>query len=219
MIGVPLPLVIRATSGVAGYAMQHNNSLEAWFAHVPGLLVATPSTPADVKGLIKSALRGEDPVIFLMHKRLGSLKGEVEGPDGLLSFGRAEVVRTGDSATVVTFGMGRHRSSEAAAQLESEGVSVEIIDLRTIVPLDYETVYTSVRKTGRVVVVDEAPRFGGIGAEIAAQVQEAVFSWLDAPVVRLGAPHVPIPYSPKLYEPLIPNAQDICQAVRSTIVS
>lgn len=217
MIRVPLPLVIRATAGVAGYAMQHNNSLEAWFAHMPGLLVVTPATPADVKGLIKTSLRGEDPVVFLTHKRLGGLKGEVGGPDNLVAFGQAEVVRVGNAATVVAFSMSRHRAMEAAARLETEGVSIEVIDLRTLVPLDYETIYASVRKTGRVVVVDEAPRFAGMSAEITAQVQEAMFSWLDAPVIRLGAPHVPIPYSPKLYEPLVPGADVIAAAVRSSM--
>jgi pyruvate dehydrogenase E1 component beta subunit len=219
MTRVPLPLVIRATAGVAGYAMQHNNSLEAWFAHMPGLLVATPATPYDVKGLIKTSLRAEDPIVFLTHKRLGGSKGDVGGPDVLVPFGHAEVVRAGDAATIVTFSMSRHRSMDAAAVLADEGVSVEVIDLRTIVPLDYETIYASVRKTGRVVVVDEAPRFAGMGGEIAAQIQESVFRWLDAPVVRLGAPHVPIPYSPKLYEPLVPGAEAIAAAVRMLIDS
>ena len=168
MWGAPMPLVIRGTNGVAGGGAQHNNSFESWFAHTPGLLVAMPSTPADTKGLIKSALRGEDPVIFLMHKLLAGLRGEIGGAEDLVPFGRGTVRRTGRDITVATYGVTVPRSIAAAGQLASEGVEAEVIDLRTIAPLDLELVEESVRRTRHLVVVTESQRHGGIGAEIAA---------------------------------------------------
>lgn len=217
MWGVPLPVVIRGSTGVAFFAEQHNNSIEAWFAHMPGLLVVMPATPADAKGLLKSALRGEDPVVYLMHKRLTGLRGEVGGPDEVTPFGKAVVRRTGKDVTVVGYALMVHKALEAAEAMAEEGIDVEVIDLRTIVPLDLELIEESVRKTGRLVVVGEAPRHCGIGAEVAAAVQEAVFEYLDAPVLRVGAPHVPIPHSPALFEALIPSAADIARAVRGSL--
>jgi acetoin:2,6-dichlorophenolindophenol oxidoreductase subunit beta len=217
MWGTPVPLVIRGTNGVAGGGAQHNNSVESWFAHIPGLLVAMPSTPADTKGLIKSALRGEDPVIFMMHKLLAGLRGEIGGEDDLVPFGRGVVRRPGRDVTIATYGVTVSRSVAAAERLAADGVEVEVVDLRTVAPLDLELVEDSVRRTRRLVVVTEAPRHGGIGAEIAAALAESLHGELDGPVLRVGAPHVPIPHSPTLLAAATPTAEDIARAVRLAV--
>jgi pyruvate/2-oxoglutarate/acetoin dehydrogenase E1 component len=215
MFGTPLPLVIRGTSGVANYAAQHNNSLETVFSHLPGLLVATPSTPADVKGLLKSALRGEDPVIFMMHKRLSGARGEVGGPDDIIPFGQAVVRRSGTHCTIVAYSQMVYKALEAAGRLAIDGIEAEVIDLRTVMPLDIETVAESVRKTGRLVAVTEAPTFGSIASEVVAWIQETMFDWLDGPAVRVGAKHAPIAHSAALYESVIPQVADIEGAARA----
>lgn len=215
MFGTPVPLVIRGTSGVALYAAQHNNSLEAIFAHMPGLLVAIPSTPADTKGLLKTALRGQDPVIFMMHKKLSGSRGEVGGADDLVPFGQAAIRRTGSDVTIVTYSQMVLKAMEAAKSLAEGGIEAEVIDLRTVMPLDFDTVAESVRKTGRLVTVTEAPCFGSIASEVAARIQETVFDWLAAPVTRVGAKHAPIAHSPTLFEAVIPQAADIDRAVRA----
>jgi pyruvate dehydrogenase E1 component beta subunit len=217
MFGTPLPLVIRGTSGVALYAAQHNNSLEALFAHMPGLLVAIPSTPADTKGLLKSALRGDDPVIFMMHKKLSGTRGEVGGSDDLIPFGRAAIRRSGGDVTIVAYSHMVFKAMDAAVSLAKDGIEAEVIDLRTVMPLDFETVAESVRKTGRLVAVTEAPCFGSIASEVAARIQESVFDWLAAPVVRVGAKHAPIAHSPALFEAVIPQAADIDRAARALV--
>jgi pyruvate dehydrogenase E1 component beta subunit len=219
MLRVPVPLVIRASYGVTLYAMQHNNSIETWFAHTPGLIVVTPATPADAKGLIKSALRGEDPVIFLMHKRLGGSRGEVGGREDLVAIGEARIARPGRDVTVVTYGGMLPPSLKLATRLAEEGVDVEVIDLRSVMPLDLDLIESSVRRTGRVVVVGEAPRFLGIGAEISASIAESLFHVLRAPVVRVGAAHSPIPHSPALFATLVPGEADIERAVRLALGS
>ena len=215
--GRPVPLIIRASSGVALYAAQHNNSLEAWFAHMPGLVVVMPYTAADTKGLIKSALRGEDPVIFLMHKRLPGARGEVGGPDDLTPIGRASIVREGRRATIVTAGIVVGKAMRAAETLAGEGIDVEVIDLRTIFPLDIELIEQSVRKTGRAIVVTEEPHYVSIASEVAAAIQEDVFDYLDAPVARVTAAHAPIPHNPQMMEALIPQEEGIVNAVRGSI--
>ena len=217
MFGTPLPLVIRGTSGVALYAAQHNNSLEAVFAHMPGLLVAVPSTPTDTKGLLKSALRGDDPVIFMMHKRLTGTRGEVGGPEDLVPFGRAAVRRSGGNVTIVAYSHMVFKAMEAAERLAMDGIEAEVIDLRTVMPLDIETVAESVRKTGYLVAATEAPCFGSIASEVAARIQETVFDWLSGPVVRVGARHAPIAHSPALFETVIPQSVDIERAVRELV--
>jgi pyruvate dehydrogenase E1 component beta subunit len=217
MFGTPMPLVIRGTSGVALYAAQHNNSLESVFSHMPGLLVAIPSTPADAKGLLKSALRGEDPVIFMMHKRLSGSRGEVGGADDVIPFGQAAIRRAGSDVTIVTYSHMVTRAMAAAERLAADGIQAELIDLRTVMPLDIQTVSESVRKTGRLVVVTEAPCFGSIASEVAAWVQETMFDWLDGPVMRVGAKHAPIAHSPSLFETVIPQAADIESAVRALL--
>jgi len=217
MWGVPVPVVIRGTAGVAFGGPQHNNSLESWFAHTPGLLVAAPSTPADTKGLIKSSLRGEDPVVFLMHKALTGLRGEVGGPDELVPFGRAALRRRGADVTVVAYSVMVGKALLAAEKLAEDGIDVEVIDLPTLAPLDLDTIEASVRRTNRLVVAGEAPLQASIVSEIAAAVQEAVFDDLDAPVVRVGAAHVPIPHSPALFQALIPQVADVERAVRAVV--
>jgi pyruvate/2-oxoglutarate/acetoin dehydrogenase E1 component len=216
MSGAAVPLVIRASSGVALFGAQHNNSLEGWFASTPGLLVATPSTPADTKGLIKSALRGDDPVIFLMHKRLTGARGPTGGPEDLVPFGSAAIRRRGNSVTLVSYSFSVRRVLEAATALSESGIEAEVIDLRTLQPLDLDTIETSVRKTGRVLVVDEAPRFCGIAAEVAAAVQEAAFNYLDAPVLRIAGAFAPIAHSPTLMAAAIPDVGTIVDGVRAS---
>ena len=201
MLGRPVPLVIRATAGIAHGGPQHNNSLESFFMNLPGLNVLAPAFPYDVKGLAKTALRTPEPVIFLMHKRLTGTRGPVGGPDELVPFGRANIVRDGDDCTLITYGGGVAKALAAAVALAEDGTSAEVIDLRTLAPLDMATCVASAKKTGRAVVVDEAPKIGGPGAEVAASVQELAFEYLDAPVGRLGAKQTTMPESPPLLGP------------------
>ena len=211
---VPVPLVVRGTAGVAFGGPQHNNSLESWFVHTPGLVVVMPSTPADNKGLIKTALRGEDPVVFLMHKVLNGRRGEVGDVEAFVPFGQAAVRRSGDDVTIVGYGVTVEHALRAAEQLAADGIDAEVIDLRTLYPLDIDTVVASVVRTHHLVVVDEAPRFASVASEVAAAVQEAAFDELDAPIVRVCGAQSPIPHSPPLIEALIPSAQSVEHAVR-----
>jgi pyruvate dehydrogenase E1 component beta subunit len=219
MWGRDVPLVVRGTAGIALYAAQHNNSLEAGFAHTPGLLVVMPSTPADTKGLIKSAIRSNDPVIFLMHKMLTGLRDEVPEGEHIVPLGEAAVRRAGTHVTVAAYGPLVAKALALAERLAAEGIEMEVIDLRSIFPLDLDTIEASVRKTGRLVLASEAPRHGGVTAEVAAAVQEAVFYYLDAPVLRVGAQHTPIPHSPPLIAAAIPSDQDLERAVRASLQS
>jgi pyruvate/2-oxoglutarate/acetoin dehydrogenase E1 component len=214
MFGIPVPLVVRATNGIAYGGAQHNNVIESWFAEMPGLYVAVPATPADAKGLIKTALHLDDPVLFLMHKALTGIRGEVGGPADFLPFGVASVVREGSDATLVAYGATVRTCSAAAERLAAEGISVEVIDLRTLYPLDRQTVADSLRKTGRAVMVDESPGYGGVSAEIAASLQEAAFDYLDGPILRVHAPHSPVPQSRALLEALLPDSARVESAVR-----
>jgi acetoin:2,6-dichlorophenolindophenol oxidoreductase subunit beta len=215
--GKPVPLVIRASSGVALYSAQHNNSLEAWFMHTPGLVVVMPSNARDTKGILKSALRGDDPVVFFMHKRLTGARGEIGGPEELIPIGKANVLREGTKATLVSAGIVVGKVLKAAEALAADGIDVEVIDLRTIFPLDTETIAESVRKTGRAIVVTEEPPYASVASEIAASLQEDIFEYLDAPVVRLTAAHAPIPHAPNLMEALIPQVEDVVNTVRASI--
>ncbi len=217
MWGAPVPLVIRATAGVAGGGAQHNNSLQAWFASAPGLTVVFPSRPHDVKGLIKSALRIDDPVVFMMHKRLSGVRGEVGGPDELVPIGAARTVRPGSDVTVVTYGHGVVLASNAAEKLAADDIECEVIDLRTLHPLDADGVIGSVRRTGRVAVLDEAPRHGSLAAELAATIQEEAFFYLDQPVRRVTAARTPVPHSPALLEAVLPSEEDVMNAVRELL--
>ena len=213
-----VPLVIRGPQGGGiRLAAQHSQSLEAWFVHVPGLVVVAPSTPYDAKGLLATAIRDDNPVIFLEHKMLYQTKGPVPDGEYLIPFGEADVKRPGTDVTVVATQMMVQRALGAAQDLESDGISVEVIDPRTLVPLDEEAILESVRKTHRLVIVHEAVRRGGFGAEVAAIVTERALDELDAPIVRLGARNVPMPYNDRLEQATIPSREDIAAAVRSLL--
>jgi len=211
-----LPLVIRMQGG-AGFSAgpQHSQSLEAMLMHIPGIKVVMPSNPYDAKGLLKSAIRDDNPVVFVEHKMLYGMKGEVPDEEYLVPIGKAAVLREGTDCTIVALGQMVHEAAKAAQRLEEdEGIRCEVIDLRSITPLDTETILASVRKTGRLVVVHEAVRTGGIGGEIAALVQEEAFWYLDAPIMRVAAPFTPVPFSKPLERAYLPNADAICRAVR-----
>lgn len=212
-----VPLTITTTGGAGlGAAAQHSASLEAWLIHVPGLKLVYPSNAYDLKGLLVSCVRDDNPTIVTLHKAMLGSKGHV--PEGLyeVPLGVANVVREGKDATVVAIGRMVQFAEKAAAELADEGIDLEIIDPRSLLPFDTETVVNSARKTNRVVVVHEAVRNGGIGAEIAAQIQEEAFDYLDAPVGRVGAPFAPVPFSPTLEGEYVPDADDIAAAVRAT---
>ena len=212
------PLVIRAMVG-AGFraAAQHSQMLTPVFTHVPGLKVVCPSNPYDTKGLLIQSIRDNDPVIFCEHKNLYGLEGEVPEQSYAIPFGEASVVRDGKDVTIVTYGLMVHRALEAAAILEKEKIDVEIIDLRTLSPLDLDTVLESVERTGRLVCVDEASPRCNIATDIAAQVAQEAFGALKAPIRMVGPPHVPVPFSPTLEDLYIPSATQIADAVRRTM--
>ena len=211
-----VPLVIRtAQGGGRGNAAQHSQSLESLFLHIPGLKVALPSTPHDARGLLRSAIRGDDPVVFIEHKLLYSTKGRLPDGEYLVPLGEARIARPGSDATVVSLSHTVHRALKAAERLAADGIEVEVIDLRTLVPLDLATVLASVRKTNRAVVAHEACRTGGWGAEVAAEIQAQAFDDLDAPVLRVGAKQVPVPYSKPLEEFVLPNEERIIAAVHA----
>ena len=210
-----IPMVLRTPQGAGiGAAAQHSQSLEAWFAHVPGLKVAMPASPYDAKGLIVSAIRDDNPVIFLEHKLLYGVEGEV--PDDLytVEFGKAEVKRQGEDVTIVATSKMVYTALNAAEKLAENGISAEVVDPRTIVPLDIDAIIDSVKKTHALVIVHEAVKQGGFGAEIAAQVAEQAFDYLDAPIVRIGAPFTPVPFAPPLEQAFIPNEDSIIKAVQ-----
>jgi len=213
-----LPLVIR-TQGGAGRssAAQHAQSLEAWFVHTPGLKVVMPSTPEDAKGLLKTSIRDDNPVLFIEHKLLYNEKGPVPEDEYTIPLGVADVKRPGKDVTVIATSRMMLRSLNAAEQLEEEGISVEVVDPRTLVPLDEETLLESARKTNRVVIVHEACRRGGVGAEIAAIIQEKAFDYLDAPIERVGAADVPVPFAPILEDFVIPDEGKIVDAIRRVL--
>ena len=213
------PLTIRtATFGGLGTGATHSQSLEAWFMHVPGLKVVMPSTPADVKGLLKSAIFDPDPVLFIETVACYGVRGEVPvGTDHVVELGRADVKRSGSDVTVVTYGRAVFDSLQAAEQLAGEGIDVEVVDLRTLVPLDMETVLESVGRTGRAVVSHYATEFAGAGAEIAAQINSSLFGQLQAPVARVGARYRPIPAAKGLEAEVYPNADRIAAAARAAV--
>jgi acetoin:2,6-dichlorophenolindophenol oxidoreductase subunit beta len=213
-----VPLVIRAQEGAGrGNAAQHSQSLEAWFAHIPGLKVVTPSTPYDAKGLLKSAIRDDNPVIFLEHKALYFTKGHVPSEEYLIPLGQADVKRVGTDVTVVGVHTMALKALEAADELKTEGISIEVIDPRSIFPLDIDTIVDSVKKTGRLVVAHEAYQRAGIGAEIAIQVMERAFDYLDAPIERVAGANCPVPYATNLERLAIPGKEEIVGAVRRTV--
>lgn len=213
-----IPLTVRVQCGISGHmGAHHSQSLEAWLAHVPGLKVVLPSTPADAKGLLRSAIRDDNPVVFIEHRGLYWTRGEVPDGDGLVPIGEAHVARRGEQATVVAFARMTQAALEAADELAAEGISVEVIDLKTLSPLDTETLAASVKKTGRLVVVHEAVEQGGFGAEIAARIQEAAFYYLDSPIARAAARFAPVPASPALEPYFAPAKADIVRAVKRAL--
>jgi pyruvate/2-oxoglutarate/acetoin dehydrogenase E1 component len=211
-VKVPLTLT---TAGGAGLSAgpQHSQSLEAWLAHVPGLKVALPSSPHDVKGLMVAAVRDDNPTVVILNKRMLGTKGPVPEEIYEIPFGQANTVRSGRDVTVVAVGRMVVEAVTAATELAESGIEAEVIDVRTVQPLDSEAILDSVRRTNRAVVVHEAVTFGGIGAEIAAQIQEEAFDYLDAPVLRLGAPFSPVPFSPVLERAYIPDSNRISAGI------
>ena len=211
-----VPLVIRTPfGGGVNIAAHHSQSLEAWFMHVPGLLVAAPSTPYDAKGLLKTAIRNNNPVFFCEHKLLYPFKGSIPEEDYTIPFGSARVVREGEDITIVATMFMVHEALSAADTLKKEGLSAEVLDPRTLVPLDKEALVASVKKTGRAVIVSEGCKTAGVTAEIAAVIAEEAIDYLDAPLVRVAEPDTPIPFSPSLEKAVIPNKDTIIKAVRN----
>ncbi len=213
-----VPMVVRAQEGAGrGNAAQHSQSLEAWFCHIPGLKVVTPSTPADAKGLLKTSIRDDNPVIFLEHKALYFTKGHVPEGEHLVPLGSADVKRPGQHVTFVGIHTMVHKALQAAETLATEGIELEVIDPRTLVPLDEETIVESVKKTGRLIVGHEAYTRSGYGAEIITRVIESAFDYLDAPPVRVCAKNVPVPYAASLETAALPQAEDVADAARKLV--
>lgn len=212
-----VPMVIRtAMGGYIGAAAHHSQCLEAWFAHAPGLITVVPSTPSDAKGLLISAIRNDNPVLYLEHKLLFPMQGDVADEPYTVPLSKAKVCRPGSDVTVVSYSYVIHKVLAVAERLFPE-ISVEVVDLRTLTPLDEETVLESVRKTHHVAVVHEAWKHGGFGGEIAARIAEEAFYDLDGPVVRVGAKHVPIPFAPVLENEVLPQEDDIEVAIRKAL--
>jgi len=215
---VKVPLLIRTQQGGGrGNGAQHSQCLETFFTHLPGLKVILPATPYDAKGLLKSALREENPVIFIEHKLLYATKGPVPEDEYLIPLGKAEIKRPGKDVTLVSYSRTVLHALEAAEEAAGLGVSVEVIDLRCTAPLDLDAILASVRKTGRLVIAHEAHRQLGMGAEIAARVQEHAFDYLDAPIVRVGAMDIPIPSSKPLEDVVLPGKAQILEAIRLVV--
>jgi len=213
-----VPLTVRVQGGVlAGFGAHHSQSLEAWFLHVPGLKIVIPSNAADAKGLLKEAIRDDNPVVFIEHRGLYSARSEVPGGEHTTPIGTAAVRKTGKDLTLVALSRTVDSALEAAAELNAEGITVEVIDPRSLQPIDLETIAASVRKTSRLVVAHEAVQCGGIGAELAARVQEAVLDFLDSPILRVAAPFAPVPYSGPLEKRFVPGKNEIIEAVRKTM--
>ncbi len=215
-VSVPLTITTAGGAGMSA-AAQHSQSLEAWIAHIPGLKVVMPANPYDAKGLIVSAVRDDNPVIVVLNKKLLGMKGEV--PEELYSvpIGEARIAREGTDVTVVALGRMVPEALKAAATLEEQGISLEVVDPRSVSPFDTATVVASVKKTNRALVVHEAVKFGGIGAEITAQIQDEAFDYLDAPILRIGAPFCPVPFSPVLEAAYVPDAASIVEGVRRVV--
>jgi acetoin:2,6-dichlorophenolindophenol oxidoreductase subunit beta len=215
---VKVPLTIR-TQGGAGWSpgAQHAQQLESWFVHVPGLKVVYPSTPEDVRGLLWSSIYDDNPVIFFEHRLLYPLKGEVPEEIAPIELGKARVLRSGSDVTVVAIGRMVPEALSAAEDAEKEGISVEVVDPRTLLPLDEETIVASVKKTTRCVTAHEAVTRGGFGAELTAVIQEGAFDYLDAPIERVGAKFAPLAFAPAMEQWVVPHAADVLEAVKRTV--
>jgi acetoin:2,6-dichlorophenolindophenol oxidoreductase subunit beta len=213
-----IPLTVRVQCGISGnMGAHHSQSLESWLAHVPGLKVVMPSNSADAKGLLKAAIREDNPVVFIEHRGLYWTRGQVPEGDHLVPIGKAAVAREGDRLTIVATAKMLATSLEAAEELSSDGVSVEVIDPRTLSPLDVGTIVTSVKKTSRLIIIHEAVEQAGIGAEIATQVQQQAFYYLDSPIARVAAPFAPVPASPALEKRFVPGKDLIIRAARQAL--
>jgi pyruvate dehydrogenase E1 component beta subunit len=209
-----VPMVLRTQGGAGnGLAGQHSQSLEALFYHIPGLKVVMPATPYDAKGLLKASIRDDDPTIFIEHKLLYMTEGEVPEDDYIVPLGQADIKRPGDDITLITYSYMTLKCLEAAEVMQNEGISVEVVDLRTLTPLDKETILQSVEKTGRAIVVHEAVKRGGIGGDIAAMIMEEAYDDLDAPVKRIAGKNTTIPYNLELEKACVPTVEDIVEGV------
>jgi len=213
-----IPIVFRGPTGSAGMlSSQHSQSFDSWYANCPGLKVVVPSNPADAKGLLKSAIRDNDPVIFMESEQMYGDKAEVPDGEYLIPIGLAEIKKQGKDVTLVSFGKIMKVVLSAAAELEKEGISAEVIDLRSIRPIDYSTVIESVRKTNRLVIIEEAWPLGSIATEITYKVQQDAFDYLDAPIKRITCADVPLPYAPTLIEASLPNSNRVIKAVKEVM--
>ncbi|MCB0472066.1 MAG: pyruvate dehydrogenase complex E1 component subunit beta [Flavobacteriaceae bacterium] len=213
-----IPIVFRGPTASAGQlAATHSQAFESWYANTPGLKVIVPSNPYDAKGLLKAAIRDDDPVIFMESEQMYGDKGEVPDGEYVLPIGVADIKREGTDVTVVSFGKIIKEAYKAAEILEKEGISIEIIDLRTVRPMDHKTILDSVKKTNRLVILEEAWPFGSVASEITYQVQDQAFDYLDAPIQRLTTADTPAPYSPVLLEEWLPNADDLVKAVKAVM--
>jgi len=213
-----IPLTVRIQCGISGaMGAHHSQSLESWLAHVPGLKVVMPATPADAKGLLKSSIRDDNPVVFIEHRGLYWSKGEVSSGDAIVALGKASILREGKDVTIVALSSMVGPALAAAKELEAQGISAEVIDPRTISPLDIETIANSVIKTSRMIVAHEAVEQGGIGAEIVSRVQQEAFYYLDSPITRVAAPFAPVPASPILEKQFLPNQARIVEACRNAM--
>lgn len=211
------PMVIRINTGFGQLAATHSQNFDPWFAYVPGLKVVSPGTPYDAKGLLKAAIRDPDPVIYIEHGALYNVKGDVPEEDYEVPLGSAEVKREGNDVTVITYSRMLQMSLRAAERLEGEGISCEVVDLRSLRPIDTPTILESFKKTNRAVVAEEAWRTLGIGAEIAARIQEEAFDYLDAPIARVAQPEVPLPYARELERAAIPGEEQVYRAVKELL--
>ena len=212
------PIVFRGPTASAGQlAATHSQAFESWFANTPGLKVIVPSNPYDAKGLLKAAIRDDDPVIFMESEQMYGDKGEVPDGEYVLPIGVADIKREGTDVTIVSFGKIIKEAYKAADELEKDGISCEIIDIRTVRPLDYETIFESVKKTNRLVVLEEAWPFGNVATEITYQVQAQAFDYLDAPVQKINTADTPAPYSPVLLKEWLPNHEDVVKAVKKVL--
>lgn len=212
------PIVFRGPTASAGQlAATHSQAFESWYANCPGLKVVVPSNPADAKGLLKSAIRDDDPVIFMESEQMYGDKGEVPEGEYTIPIGVADIKRAGDDVTIVSFGKIIKEAYKAADELAKDGISCEVIDIRTVRPLDYETILTSVKKTNRMVILEEAWPFGNVATEIIAHVQDKAFDFLDAPIVKLNTADTPAPYSPVLLAEWLPNSNDVIKAVKKVL--
>lgn len=213
-----MPLVVRCAMGSSfGAGSEHSNCVESLFMHSPGMTIICPTTPYDAKGLLKSAIRSDNPILFCEHKQLYQTKGEVPEEDYTIPIGVADVKRQGKDVTVIAVGLMVRRALEAAEILEKEGISLEVIDPRTLVPFDKDTVFNSIRKTHHVVIAEESNKTAGIGAELAAMLQEEMYDELDGPISRVAALDIPMPYNITLEKHVIPDAADIAKAVRAQV--